>query len=515
MPSANDLPISPIFRSLELEWGKHFPSQPIKFVVQAPGRVNLIGEHVDHQAYPVCPCAISQTVCVAASARPLEPGAPLLEVRHVETAKYAARVYRDAAELRVEEAKVWTNYVAAAYFGVVEFFLNGQNRDTVGQLIEAKRGLTETQVTRARCCRKSPLNFSLRLLFAGDVPPAAGLSSSAAVVVATTLAAASLGGVRPSNGVLADVCARAERYTGVASGGMDQAAILLSAAGSATLIHFRPLETRQVKLPAGGALLIANTCREAPKAKMAAKMYNKRVFELKAGCLALMPPEVARAVSAEQLLDLQLRDVAREVLRVSERQLLQSLPSRMSERVWTRADMLSVMGEERRDVLLAKRCGQGVWDENEDFYVYQRVRHVLAEAIRVEEFAAVAASPTLSDKEKLHRLGELMNASGDSLNTDFDCSCPEIEQVVSIARKHGAYGSRLTGAGWGGCTVSLVPEARAEEIISAIIEEYYDPHYAGATSGSQPPLECLPDRTQLHTCVFTTTPSEGAFVVDF
>eukprot|EP01055_Gregarina_sp_Pseudo9_P000506 Gregarina_sp_Pseudo_9__505@NODE_1323_length_1689_cov_516_823030_g591_i1_p1_GENE_NODE_1323_length_1689_cov_516_823030_g591_i1NODE_1323_length_1689_cov_516_823030_g591_i1_p1_ORF_typecomplete_len355_score116_29GHMP_kinases_C/PF08544_13/8_9e03GHMP_kinases_C/PF08544_13/3_6e21GHMP_kinases_N/PF00288_26/7_4e11_NODE_1323_length_1689_cov_516_823030_g591_i15151579 len=354
----------------------------------------------------------------------------------------------------------------------------------------------------------------MKVLFAGDVPPAAGLSSSAAVVVATTLAAANVGGARPSNSVLADVCARAERYTGVASGGMDQAAILLSQKGSATLIHFKPLTTKEVKLPKGGVLLIANTCREAPKAKMAAKMYNKRVFELKAGCLALLPIDVADGLSPQQLLDIQLRDVVRDHLKMSEKQLLEELPKRLSDKVWTREDMLKTMGKERCDVLLQKRCGQGVWDENNDFHVYRRVKHVLSEALRVEEFSITTEDTSLSDEAKLKKLGELMTASGASLNTDFDCSCPEIEQVVAIALAHGAYGSRLTGAGWGGCTVSLVPESKKDQVLKAIAAEYYEPHFAGKVT-DRPPLECLPPKEQLASCLFVTEPSQGAFVVSF
>eukprot|EP01054_Gregarina_sp_Poly1_P010960 Gregarina_sp_Poly_1__10959@NODE_862_length_5940_cov_638_515410_g285_i2_p1_GENE_NODE_862_length_5940_cov_638_515410_g285_i2NODE_862_length_5940_cov_638_515410_g285_i2_p1_ORF_typecomplete_len548_score89_92GHMP_kinases_C/PF08544_13/2_9e21GalKase_gal_bdg/PF10509_9/3_4e16GalKase_gal_bdg/PF10509_9/3_3e03GHMP_kinases_N/PF00288_26/2_5e11_NODE_862_length_5940_cov_638_515410_g285_i235485191 len=505
---------SHIFQKLESQWSSFYPNDKINFTVQAPGRVNLIGEHVDHQAYPVCPCAISQTVCAAVSFSPHTGSTSVLQLKHVDYSIYPTAEYKDVSEMKVVDEKVWTNYITAAYFGVVEYYINGRNPDTIGQAIEPKKGLTAEQIEKSQKVKESPVNYSIKILFAGDVPPAAGLSSSAAVVVATTLAAAHVGGSRPSNSVLADVCAKAERYTGVASGGMDQAAILLSVKDSATLIHFKPLSTKGVKLPKGGVLIIANTCREAPKAKMAAKMYNKRVFELKAGCLALLPINIADSLTADQLLDIQIRDVVRDYLKMTEKELLEELPKRLSEKVWTREDMLKIMGKERCDILLTKRCGQGVWDQNDDFHVFKRVRHVLSEAIRVEDFAQTTESTTMSDEEKLRRLGELMNGSGNSLNDDFDCSCPEIEQVVAIARKHGAYGSRLTGAGWGGCTVSLVPENKKDEVLAAIAKEYFEPHFAGKVT-DRPPLECLPSREALSTCLFTTAPSQGAFIVDY
>eukprot|EP01056_Protomagalhaensia_sp_Gyna25_P000569 Protomagalhaensia_sp_Gyna_25__568@NODE_1268_length_1995_cov_237_179448_g1010_i0_p1_GENE_NODE_1268_length_1995_cov_237_179448_g1010_i0NODE_1268_length_1995_cov_237_179448_g1010_i0_p1_ORF_typecomplete_len512_score110_71GHMP_kinases_C/PF08544_13/7_2e22GalKase_gal_bdg/PF10509_9/2_2e16GHMP_kinases_N/PF00288_26/2_9e10GLYCAM1/PF05242_11/0_15_NODE_1268_length_1995_cov_237_179448_g1010_i03141849 len=510
---AQNQEVSPIFSELESAWASFYPNDKISFIVQAPGRVNLIGEHVDHQAYPVCPCAIAQTVCAAVAVRPLEEGLPLLELRHLDGTTYRARTYNKAEELRVEDRKLWTNYIAAAYFGVVEYNINGKNQETIGRMIDPASGLDSNQISESHREPASPLNYSIKMLFGGDVPPAAGLSSSAAVVVATTLAAAHVGGARPSNSVLADVCARAERYSGVASGGMDQAAILLSEAGSATLIHFRPLQATPTKLPSGGALLIANTCREAPKAKMASQMYNKRVFELKAGCLALLPQETAAQLTVQEVLDIQLRDVVRDYLKITEKELLRLLPEKLEDKVWSRDDMTRVMGKERCDVLLTKRCGRGVWDDNQEFFVYNRIKHVLSESLRVEEFAATTKSTSLTNEEKLKKLGQLMNESGQSLHKDFDCSCPEIEQVVDIARRHGAYGSRLTGAGWGGCTVSLVPEDKKDLIKEAIIKEYYEPYYAGKAGGHA--LDVLPPRENLNSCIFITTPSRGAFLVEF
>lgn len=90
-----------------------------------------------------------------------------------------------------------------------------------------------------------------------------------------------------------------------------------------------------------------------------------------------------------------------------------------------------------------------------------------------------------------------MNESHDSCSNLFDCSCPELDQLTALARASGAYGSRLTGAGWGGCTVSLVCESKAEEFKKKLKEGY--PKYKGLTE------------EKLNEAIFATKPSSGAF----
>jgi len=66
-----------------------------------------------------------------------------------------------------------------------------------------------------------------------------------------------------------------------------------------------------------------------------------------------------------------------------------------------------------------------------------------------------------------------MNASQESCDQLFDCSCPELNRLTFLCRQYGALGSRLTGAGWGGCTISLVPRNKLESFCEQIKEQYY------------------------------------------
>ena len=90
-----------------------------------------------------------------------------------------------------------------------------------------------------------------------------------------------------------------------------------------------------------------------------------------------------------------------------------------------------------------------------------------------------------------------MNESHNSCSESFDCSCPELDELTALARASGAYGSRLTGAGWGGCTVSLVSENDVEGFKSKLRGGY--PKYRGLTE------------EELNEVVFATKPSSGAF----
>jgi len=117
----------------------------------------------------------------------------------------------------------------------------------------------------------------------------------------------------------------------------------------------------------------------------------------------------------------------------------------------------------------------------EKFKLRQRALHVFSEALRVLQFLSILESPEShldadsgSSTETFNKkLGDLMNETQDSCRDVYECSCPELDKLCVIARKAGSYGSRLTGAGWGGCSVHLVPADKVEAVKEAWEKEYY------------------------------------------
>jgi len=251
-----------------------------------------------------------------------------------------------------------------------------------------------------------------RLQIRGEVPIGSGLSSSAAVEVATACALVENSGLKIDPRELALLCQRAEtEFVGARVGIMDQFISLFGQAQRALLLDCRSLEFRLLPLPDNVRLIICNTM---VKHALASSAYNERRAQCEAGVkhLAKFVPDVTA-----------LRDVTIEQL------------------------------EEHRNGL--------------DDVVYRRCRHVITENARV-----LWAGDALESGD-LVRFGELMGASHRSLRDDYEVSCEELDLMVEIAQNvDGVYGARMTGGGFGGCTVNLVADTQVEEFRVRVAMKY-------------------------------------------
>ena len=252
--------------------------------------------------------------------------------------------------------------------------------------------------------------FSLTLN--GDVPLGAGLSSSASIEVASMAAILSLTGTTIPLPQVARLCQRAENdYVGASTGIMDQFIACCGAQDHALLLDCRSLEYRLAPIPSHLSLVIANTM---VKHSHAGGEYNTRRSEVEEGTALLRShrPEIKL-----------LRDATVEDLRK-----------------W---------GHEMRPEVL-KRC-----------------RHIITENTRT-----VAAADALEAGD-LKALGRLMYEAHASYRDDFEASCPEADILVNLARKEpGCIGARLTGGGFGGCTVNLVENQNATAFSSHLRDGY-------------------------------------------
>ncbi|CAH8642003.1 unnamed protein product [Heterobilharzia americana] len=120
------------------------------------------------------------------------------------------------------------------------------------------------------------------------------------------------------------------------------------------------------------------------------------------------------------------------------------------------------------------------------FYLRDRAEHVFSEADRVYKFYDICKRTIMNKKisqfgnsvkvnciDYMKLLGDLMNESQFSCASRYDCSCPELDKLIDICRSAGAFGSRLTGAGWGGCTVSLVAKSAACSFMAKVRSKFY------------------------------------------
>jgi len=261
------------------------------------------------------------------------------------------------------------------------------------------------------------------LLICGEVPLGAGLSSSAALEVAVALALSSLAERMPDRVSLARLCQQAENdYVGTRCGIMDQFTAACGRAGHALMIDCRSLEYQLLPLDLHAARDAAAVqlvvCNTMVRHHHAGGEYNRRRDECEQGVRSLQ--RVLPGIDA-------LRDVTPAQLQANAAEL--------------------------------------------DPVIYRRCRHVVTENQRV--LAAAAALET----RNLQSFGHLMRDSHQSLRGDYEVSCPELDLMVRLAESmDGVYGARMTGGGFGGCTVNLV-RADAVPAFSALMTE----RYAGAT----------------------------------
>jgi galactokinase len=255
------------------------------------------------------------------------------------------------------------------------------------------------------------------LLIGSDVPIGSGLSSSAALEIACCLALADLSGAALEPTSLARVGQRAEHeFAGTRCGIMDQMIACHARRDHALWLDTRTLECRWLPLPADVRVVICNTMVAH---RLASAEYNARRTECEVGVelLRRRHPGV-RA----------LRDAALGWLQ----------------------DLKDDLREDLREDTIFRRC-----------------RHVITENARVGEAARALAAGDLP------AFGRLMNDSHESLRSDYEVSCAELDTMVSIAQPlDGVYGARLTGGGFGGCVVALVDAAAASFVEQRVLECY-------------------------------------------
>ncbi|MFO7588707.1 MAG: galactokinase [Gemmatimonadota bacterium] len=223
-----------------------------KRIVRAPGRVNLIGEHVDYAGLPVLPMAIQRAVRMAVRSRDDDR----VRVATLD-AIFPPREFRIGVRIPPFESGDWGNYVKAA-------------------AVEAARTYGSSH--------------GLEAVIASDVPVAAGLSSSAALVIACGLSFLEVAGISFDRLELADRMAEAERYVGTRGGGMDQAISLCAREGHATRIEFEPVRVTHVPVPADWTFVVAFSLERARKSGEVRDAYNRR----RAAVETALPPVARR-----------------------------------------------------------------------------------------------------------------------------------------------------------------------------------------------------------------------------
>jgi galactokinase len=383
----------------------HFGTRPTA-IARAPGRVNLIGEHIDYHDLPVLPMALTRSVRVAF--RPRSDG----RVRVTNGAPgFASRAFDLSGEPETWPAGDWGNYLLAA----------------------------------ARAVHGLGAGCGLDALVTSDVPVAAGLSSSSALVVATALALLAASDIDVAPLELATLLARGERMVGTEGGGMDQAVSLGARAGAALRVDFAPLRWRPVPLPGDWRWIVAHSGVRAEKSGAARDGYNQRRSESEAAgrrVAAWMAGKTARRSAGTG-------ERGGRAIETGGGKTTSTGAGEAGGPDDGSAGYGALLAGSPLEELLAAAS------EALDATLLPRFRHVVTEAGRVD---AAEAALLAGDGA---RCGALLVASHTSLRDDYEVSHPRLDALVDAAVRAGALGARLTGAGFGGCAIAL---SRSEDV---------------------------------------------------
>lgn len=275
---------------------------------------------------------------------------------------------------------------------------------------------------------------------------------------------------------------------------MDQSASVLASRDSALYVKFKPsLEARPVSFPAmtpAITFVIAQTFVAADKHVTAPECYNLRVMECtlaaavlakKLGLVRPLPKDPSPlGMSLRGLHDTYFEEtqgitsnVHTEIPKFKEQlqALVELVKANLHGDGYTREDLCSALGislEQLNSQFLSR-----IPIRAERFLLRQRAQHVFTEALRVLQFQDLLSHPPASSKELPKLLGAIMNDCQTSCRELYANSCAELDELCELARTAGSLGSRLTGAGWGGCTVHLVPTERVDKLKEAWKDGYY------------------------------------------
>ena len=431
-------------------------------ITRAPGRINLMGRHIDHRGGSVNVMATDKdTVCVVSPRMDR-----MINISNVDPA-YPDRSFEiDSLKLDLGYTS-WLDYLSDPDVAAALFKSRGDWSNYV------KSAIARVQFeTDARLC-------GMDIMIGGNIPVAAGLSSSSSIVVAVMEAVTSLNSINYPDSKFINMCGEGEWFVGSRGGAGDHAAMKCAKAGSIIHLGFKPFRIGETaQFSDQYAVIVANSMIQAKKSEGSKDVFNARVAAYEAAFLILK--------RNYPVLDLkEFRDLAaiRPYSKVYE--LLKSLPERA-----TRSELQAMLPENEEEL-------ERLFSTHADPITYDLraiALYGISECERSERFISVL------EKGDYSQLGQMMKTShdGDRI-TSYDVSdaCLDrlIESDADIALQYGAYrcsteqidelsdllnqtegvlGSEIVGAGLGGCVIALVEKNKAADILNTVNKKYYD-----------------------------------------
>ncbi|MCD4699193.1 MAG: NTP transferase domain-containing protein [Phycisphaerae bacterium] len=464
------------------------PERPA-ILTRAPGRINLLGRHIDHRGGHVNVMAINREVVLAASPREDDT----VTLVNQQAREFPRRQFRIGDLLR-----------SANWFDWMDFI----NSTTVRQVLDASRG-DWSNYARAAILRLQHACPDHRLrgvdfAIAGNIPMGAGLSSSSAMVVGVAEVAVAMNGLDMTTQQFVDLCGEGEWFVGSRGGSADHAAIRSGERGRVAKVGFFPFRVEQtISWPGELSLVIANSHIRAAKSAGARDTFNQRVASYNLAELILRQRNpILRTIE-------HLRDVNPDALGVSPAEVYRALKQLPTSLTRSGAGELINGESDRLEEIFASHKNIGPYRVRDVamFGISECLRgDMYADLLRENRGSQIGTLMRISHdgdrvvrftgrKTKAHvlsysdaRLGRLIAdvTSGAPGRCDdaalwaqpgrYACSTKEIDLLVDIACSvDGVLGAQLAGAGLGGCAVILCQTDAVRRVFSALRKGYYRP----------------------------------------
>ncbi|MBN1542691.1 NTP transferase domain-containing protein [candidate division KSB1 bacterium] len=470
---------------------QRFGSSPV-LIVRTPGRVNIMGRHIDHQGGYGNMIAIDREFYALVSPRTQDQ---LVYLENLESQEFTPQCFNLGELLPFERCENWLHYL---------------ERPQARKSLEKKRGDWSNYISAA--IARMQFEFperkfcGMNIVAGGTIPIAAGLSSSSAIVVAIAEAVAELNQLNLPATRLVELCGEAEWYVGTRGGAADHAAMKFSSRNRVVQVGFFPFRvTDRIDFPEDHVIAVCNSMYPAQKTLNARDQFNQRIacYEIGRDWLRSAHPQFRHL---QYLRDFSPSHIGLDDAGVYD--LLEALPAAVY-----REELVQRFGEKEtshylrdhstssapyplRGVVLyglseierARHCGEllkkGRIDE------FGRWMNISHDGDRVVRFDAQGKEHPCLPAEAAIDLKQARQAvkSGQSRvrlieqSGAYRCSIPPIDRMVDLALSvPGVKGAQLAGAGLGGCMMALVHQGSYERFVETLSRHYYEPRFLEPT----------------------------------
>lgn len=453
-------------------------------ITRAPGRVNLMGRHIEHRGGSINVMSINRETIAIASPR----NDDVVSISNTDP-KFKDYSFSILDIIKLCDTENWIQFI--------------ENEEILKMVVDSKGewvNYVKAAILRLQLQYKDKMISGMDMMFEGNIPIAAGLSSSSSIVVATAEAAISLNDMDIQPKDFIHLCGEGEWFVGSRGGAGDHAAMKCGHFGKITHLKFFPFEIGEsIDFPEEYSLVVANSFVEAKKSAGAKDLFNQKIAEYEFGLMLIKKLFPQYASKIKYLRDVNARNLNIPQSKIYE--ILLALPEKLSNE-----DLYNSLPE-FLDKIKNIQKSHSIPSEYE---IRSTVLYGLAECERAELCIDLL-------KEKKHKeLGKLMHISHDgdrvwkdgkeydyyakdeylySLIADlrsenitrveraqvynqpggYACSTKTIDELVDyVNKKNGVIGTELSGAGLGGCILILVKKEDTDNLLSSLKADYYD-----------------------------------------